>query len=371
MYHKIDDRMFYGCKERRSDHVKADSLITIDGNISRKFNHRVMELPNVIERFGSKRDPIVYWKEKGSDVWTTQPPKEIGTYEVYAELPEDEQHLRAESQHYEFVIGAMDLNVDVEDENFRAILQALVKNRNGIVTYEDIACVKEINLQCNVHITSLKGIEYFTALTKLDCSYTKITSLDLRHHPALEVVECGKTKLHSLDVSNNKMLRELSCTLCEELTSLDILGAESLEKLYCGGTSIAHLDVHHHKNLTTLYCNNNDKLVTLVTKGADALTYLNCMHTGITCLDVSENKRLIELECGNTGIEKLDVRNLPQLQTLGCSHSIDNSLTMIDARGATALRELFADGNKELQSLILDDVDALDYVSLEDTYVKR
>ena len=62
-------------------------------------------------------------------------------------------------------------------------------------------------------ISDLTGIEAFTALTVLDCSFNQITSLDVSNNTALTNLSCDHNQLTSLDVSSNTALIELICSV--------------------------------------------------------------------------------------------------------------------------------------------------------------
>ena len=55
-------------------------------------------------------------------------------------------------------------------------------------------------------ITSLKGVEYFTALTELDCPINQLSTLDVSHNTSLTSLNCFNNQLTSLDVSHNTAL---------------------------------------------------------------------------------------------------------------------------------------------------------------------
>ena len=102
------------------------------------------------------------------------------------------------------------------DENFRDYilytLTDIAGNKvggDGILTAKEIAAVKEINVK-NKNISSLKGIEYFTSITYLNCGSTDLTSLDVSRNTELTTLECSNNQLTSLDVSKNTKLKELN-----------------------------------------------------------------------------------------------------------------------------------------------------------------
>ena len=62
-----------------------------------------------------------------------------------------------------------------------------------------------------MNIRSLKGIEYFTALTELWCFDNQFTSLDVSKNTALKGLYCNSNQFTSLDVSKNSALEYLKC----------------------------------------------------------------------------------------------------------------------------------------------------------------
>ena len=75
------------------------------------------------------------------------------------------------------------------DDEFRRCLFS-----QGIFSEQDVKKTKKLWVD-NENITSIKGIEYFTALEELDCSYNQLTSLDLSKNSLLK----------SLDVKHNQI----------------------------------------------------------------------------------------------------------------------------------------------------------------------
>ena len=114
-------------------------------------------------------------------------------------------------------------------------------------------------------ISDMTGIEYFTALTWLECQNNQITSLDVSQLTALTYLDVRHNNLTTLDVSNNTALTDLYCQF-NQLTTLDV------------------------SQLT-------------------ALTTLNCKNNQLTNLDVSTNTALISLRCSDNQLTSLDVRN--------------------------------------------------------------
>lgn len=140
------------------------------------------------------------------------------------------------------------------DANFRNYLLKHSYGSDGKITEEEIAEINIINVwQCN--ITSLKGIEYFTALKHLDCSDNQLSSLDVSNNTALSNLTCSNNQLTTLDVSNNTALTNLYCDN-NQLTTLDVSNNTALSSLTCGNNQLTTLDVSNTV-LTSFYCHKN------------------------------------------------------------------------------------------------------------------
>ena len=237
------------------------------------------------------------------------------------------------------------------DTDFRNWVLSQDYGKDGVLTEGEIAEVTFMNLfPQNIiaegHIQSLKGIEYFTAMTKLVCSRNELTELDLSKNTALTWLECYGNHLKELDLSNNPELTYLEC-LSNELTTLDILNCTKLTELYCfdnqlttlnvSGCSaltmlkcysnpLTELNVYGCTSLTTMWVSNN-KLSVLDVSDCTSLTALWCDNNQLTLLDVSKNKNLSDLRCGENQLTQLDVSKNTMLTELRCN---DNQLTALD-----------------------------------------
>ena len=107
---------------------------------------------------------------------------------------------------------ADDADITAEfDPGFAAVLQELdyISDARRI-TREDVKGITKLNVG-HEGLASLKGIEYFTALTGLSCYRNQLTSLDVSKNTALTGLDCHTNQLTSLDVSKNTVLRHLFC----------------------------------------------------------------------------------------------------------------------------------------------------------------
>ena len=233
------------------------------------------------------------------------------------------------------------------DDNFRSYISTNFDTDNqGYLTVEQVAGVKTISC-VNMSIASLKGVEYFTALTRLECNLNQLTELDVSGNPALTVLNCAFNSLSELDVSGNPALKELNCVF-NALSGLDVSKNPALEYLDCDYNEIAALDVSSNPVLTSLSCGEN-LLNTLNLSKNPVLTYLNCSNCQLTELNLSNNTALKALYCNFNQLPALDVSKLPALEVLDCS---SNELTELNLSGNPALL-YFNCGNNQLPALDL------------------
>lgn len=215
------------------------------------------------------------------------------------------------------------------DANFRKYLLRQDYGNDGKLTDVEIAGVNEIYI-FNSSIQTLQGIEYFTALTRLECFSNQLTSLDVSGCTALEELICNDNQLTSLDVSKNTKLRGLYCEN-NQLTSLDVSKNTALKYLICSSNPITSLDVSKNTSLIKLSCSNT------------MLTVLNCNDNQLAELYVLNNAVLTELQCNGNQLTSLDVSGCTALTLLSC---YGNKLKSIDISECTVLTELYCGSNK-------------------------
>ena len=155
-------------------------------------------------------------------------------------------------------------NTNFPDAAFRNYVGDFDLNSNGYLTENEIDAVTEISVPM-MNITSLKGIEYFTALTTLDCNSNKLTALDVTKNTALENLICVGNQLSALNVANCTTLYTLDCSE-NKLTTLDVTKNTALQMLYCNDNQLTALDMTANTSLSTLYCHGNK-----ITTGMQAL----------------------------------------------------------------------------------------------------
>ncbi|MCL1976454.1 MAG: stalk domain-containing protein [Firmicutes bacterium] len=85
------------------------------------------------------------------------------------------------------------------------------KNQDSLLSAAEMLEILELDLS-DKGITSLQGIEFFTALKYLDCSENLLIELDISCNFELGALNCRNNMLTSLDISKNTKLVALSCS---------------------------------------------------------------------------------------------------------------------------------------------------------------
>ena len=212
------------------------------------------------------------------------------------------------------------------DENFRGyVKEKLDKNKDDILSAEEIAAVKDIHVE-GKPITSIEGIEHFTALESLDCSKTKLPSLDTSHNENLVFLRCNEiSTLTTLNVSENTALKHLYCN-DNPLTALDLANNTALEKLECGENEFTTLDLS--KNTSLKYFGFfNGKLSSLDLTNNTNLEELYFCGNNFSTIDISKNTKLKFLHLFSNQLITLDTSKHSNLQRLWV---YDNPLTSMN-----------------------------------------
>ena len=100
------------------------------------------------------------------------------------------------------------------DEDFRSFLLSQDFGSDAMLTPTEISTIYELNVS-GKGISSLKGIEFFTNLIRLDCSGNNLTALNVSKN----------TKLSNIDVSRNNIGIQAMGQLVASLPEYDIWGS--------------------------------------------------------------------------------------------------------------------------------------------------
>ena len=226
-----------------------------------------------------------------------------------------------------------------QDETFRNYVSENFDNdKDGKLSEKEIDNVTEIDVS-ESGIASLRGIEYFSKLTKLWCYVNQLTSLDVSKNTALVYLQCGDNQLTSLDMGKNTALEGLYC-YNNQLTSLDVSKNTALTKLNCSENQLSSLDVSKNTALIELVCSSNH-LTSLDLSNNSRLYWLWCDNNQLSSLDLSNNSGLYWLHCDDNQLSSLDVSKNTALDRLECE---SNQLTSLDISNCKNLIEVFQKG---------------------------
>ena len=135
-----------------------------------------------------------------------------------------------EGAHFdECVLTVKDRSIDIADSNLLAALlnenkghipSNIDSNNDGEISFEEAKLVTKIDVS-NSEITSMLEMQYFTELLDINCSEnllnnekTKVTesiSLDISKNLKLKNIDCSFNRISELDIKANKDLENLMC----------------------------------------------------------------------------------------------------------------------------------------------------------------
>lgn len=246
---------------------------------------------------------------------------------------------------------SIEINEDTfPDDDFQMYVSyAFDTNRDGKLSDSERNAVKEIRIgrsseyQLELEYnsaTSVKGIEYFPNLEKLDCSENIIEKLDVSKLKNLKELRCAHNNICKLDLKKNTKLKFVDCE-GNKLKKIDLSKNKRLTEFYCEDNKLSKIDVSNSKGMKILsICDNNIKQVNL--KKLINLEKFYCARTKIEKLDLNNNRKLTTLDCRNNKIEKLDLAHLSKLDYLHCSN---NRLRKLDLRNNKLIKELYCKNN--------------------------
>ena len=262
---------------------------------------------------------------------------------------------------------SIDIDMDTfPDDDFQLYVEyAFDTNRDGKLSDAERKAVKEIDisdcseyklgLECN-NAVSLKGIEYFPNLEKLDCSQNSIEKLDVSKLKNLKELRCNNNLIRKLNVKNNSKLKLLYCA-GNKLKGIDLSKNVNLVKFYGRENQIRKVDFSANKKLSFISLTEN-KLKRINLRAQKNLGKFYCASNELKELDLINNKKLTSLDCADNKIEKLNIKHLTQLDYFWCSN---NKLKKLDLRKNKLLTRLYCDKN----SLISGNLH-ISYTQLED-----
>src|SRR5690554_7635239 len=229
---------------------------------------------------------------------------------------------------------------------------------NGLVLTANIEHVTILELQGNMEITDLTGIEDFAALETFYCAYNPVTEVDLSQNLNLTHTGFVLSDLTSLDLSSNTKLEYLAGMENHSLTNV-ILNSAYLTEIELMENGITHIDVENCPALERLELLKSLSLSSLDISNNPNLKVLGVAFNNLYELDISNNPSLEVLYVSNNAnLTSLDLSQNPLLQNFFGDST--PSLTFIDIRNGNNenIDAFSADPADNLQCVYVDDASA-------------
>ena len=229
---------------------------------------------------------------------------------------------------------------------FMEYVKRFDKDSDGFLDADEREAVTEIDVNAK-SIDSLKGIEFFPNLEKLDCNNNKLTELDVSKNTKLTELYCmGNWQLSELDVSKNTALKYLWCG-SSSLSSLRLSSNTELEALDCSRSQLSYLSTFNNPKLWYLDCSRNNLKSSsdLVIAYNENLKELNCSYNQLEKLSVSDNKLLEKLYCNNNKLTSLKLIYNPNLKTVNASNNALTTLFLNSSSPQLTEKNVNVDGN--------------------------
>ena len=199
--------------------------------------------------------------------------------------------------------------INIPDANFKALLlESYDANGDGGISPDEAATITSLDVSATVpQIESLEGIEYFFNLTSLDCSYNKITSLNLASNTKLTTLSATTNQLDavvmpssitSLDLSNN------------QLSTIDVSGMTGLITLNVANNKLSTLNIRNNTALTNLNVSNNTEVSIVDVQYNTALKTLYAEGLSIGDISLLANNALTNVYlCNNKLLKTILIAN--------------------------------------------------------------
>ncbi len=237
--------------------------------------------------------------------------------------------------------------IPVDPDDFDAgFLNALIgigaaKEENGDYYIDE----NRTEIDCGFRsLTSLKGIERFTNLERLNCQDNNLDAIDVSMMPSLKVLDCHSNPLTGT-IRFHENLEELECWLSQIDGNRIAIPQNSSLKVF-------KIDSLQTPDLSFLY--------------GLPLETLDCPYIDFGTLDFTHWPTLHDLRCDSCNLTGLNVSGLSNLTRIRAN---DNNLTSLDLTGLTALEELYLSDNC-LAELILPNGIVLDSFEIADQHLE-
>lgn len=150
---------------------------------------------------------------------------------------------------------------------------------------------------------SLKG---FVNLKTIDCSFNKLTKLDLSDCPKLQELVCHDNKLISLKLPNDSWISRISCWN-NQLTELVFpSNSHTPRDIFCQNNCLTKIEFGKDSNIHFINCENNQLTSLDLSINYSILSYVFCRSNKLVNLKLPSDHYIQRLDCSNNQLTSLD-----------------------------------------------------------------
>lgn len=203
----------------------------------------------------------------------------------------------------------------IPDPNFEQALIDLgidTDGLNGWIQDTDAQNVTSLDVSGKT-ISDLSGIEAFSGLVTLDCSYNELSFLELSGNVTLEAVMANNNQLISIGLSNLSNLQGVHVQQ-NQLQNIDLSDCPNLFSLYCWENELQNLDVSENTEIIMLSCGENQLTGTLNISGLYNLKFFSCRFNQLDTIQLYVHPHLSSFNCKSNNITELDLSLCPALE---------------------------------------------------------
>jgi len=224
-------------------------------------------------------------------------------------------------------LGGIAINeVNFPDTYFRTYVKSFDTDKDEVLTRAELLAVTKFDLK-NSSAQSFVGIEHFTNLKELDCTYSSVSYIDLRKNVNLVSVLASHCFIDSIDVSTLTQLETLNLNVSgfstahpQTISKIDVTNCPELKSLYISYGHFTEIDLSKNRKLEKLDI-SCDSLKSL---DLSALTELKELRYNgeLETIDVSKNTNLSSIDIQMSDIKYLDLSKntkLTWIMTLLCT----------------------------------------------------
>ena len=212
-------------------------------------------------------------------------------------------------------------------------------------------------------IVNVAGMENFTNLRTLDCSWNQIQNLNLNSFTFLEEIAAHKNILNAVNISGLTNLKKINFNF-NQLTSISIDNLTQLQALSIIDNDVTSLTFNNNPNLESVYCYQN-AITSLDFTGLPSLLWASCGSNQLTSVNIAGMTNLEEFLCDDNNLTNLNLDGLSSLRYLSFG---DNQIASINLSSLSSIIQLYCQNNP-LSVIDVDGFSALEFLTVSGTLI--